>query len=248
MAVTINDIVHIPISNENIRWAATTAILKFPYTSQGFANGRPILDNLFQGDLAKNALITYLMHRGFNITNEYDRVRTDNFTLHNPQGYDFSQNDLRVEVNSSKVPHLNRDLAYRLRWYDLKVTAYDNYNNVTMPLDLPYDIAYQLYFETDVNYVPRNYANLLTAVNTVFEDGILYNENVLNALIDQLIVDLEVDDRYTNTLSGYAKTTPQDIENIRLNNQNNRQSQTWNHGRGVRNYWNCKLQDCVPMP
>ena len=106
--------------------------------------------------MAKNALIEYLSNTGQTITDEYDRMRTDNFTSANTQGYVFRQNGLRVEVNSSKTPNLSHSHQQRLNWYDLKVTAGENGVIHTYPNQLPYDISYQLYFETDKNiYLPN---------------------------------------------------------------------------------------------
>lgn len=237
MTVQNSDIIQIPISQNNILWAAETAIRKLPYTYRGFQTNRMILDNLFQGDLAKNALIDYLTSQGKTITNEYDQIRTDNFMQPNSNGYVFLENGNRVEVNSSKVPNLNHTVSYRLQNYDLKVTADNN-----GPTGLPYDISYQLYFETDKDYVPSNYQQLITAIQQAYR-----NNNNIQPLISQLIVDLEVQNRFASTLYGYAKTTPQDIEQIRKNNITNGISPTWSYPNATREWWVCKLKDCFPI-
>lgn len=248
MTVQQKDIIQIPISQNNILWAAETAIRKLPHTFRGFQTSRMILDNLFQGDLAKNALIDYLTNQGKTITNEYDSIRTDYFMQANSNGYVFLENGKRVEVNSSKVPNLNHSLSYRLQNYDLKVTAQDTNGVWTFPKDLPYDISYQLYFETDKNYVPSNYQQLLTAIQQSYKNN---NNNInfnnIQPLISQLIIDLEVKNRFASTLYGYAQTTPQNIEQIRQNNITNGLSPTWSYPNVTREWWICKLKDCSPI-
>lgn len=243
MVVTTADIIRIPISTANIQWAAETAIKKFQHTHQGFRGPRNVLDELFQGDLAKNALISYLTNNGQLITDEYDRVRNDNFTMPNNYGYVFFENGLRVEVNSSKAPNLNHSIQQRLSWYDLKVTAGDNGVIHTMPHQLPYDISYQMYFETDKNQQLPNYNRLCNAIT----GADLTDPQVLTQLINQLIIDLDVANRYQYNLLGYARVTPTIIENIRLRNQANGQNTTWSFPGATRDFWVCKLRDCDPI-
>jgi hypothetical protein len=77
-----------------------------PSTSMMY-NRTPVelLDNIFMGDLAKNALLEWLKPRCNCVITDYDEMRTDNFKEPDP-GWDFiaGNKHLKAEVKSS-IPH-----------------------------------------------------------------------------------------------------------------------------------------------
>lgn len=235
MPVTLTDIQQIPISYSNLRWAAFTAIRKLPYTASGMLPRKrmKILDNIFQGDLAKSALINNLISAGVNITQEYDRVRTDNYRYANRLGYHFIANNSKIDVNSSRIPagYTRHRIINSL---DIKVTAQGSAKRpITLPLDLPFDIAVQMYFHTD----------------RIIDDGISDTElnlfstvtSVEDPLIDSILNRLYVQDRYMDNLYGYGWASNGDIEQFRINNSATGMPTTWSIQGYDREYWKCPI-------
>nr|WP_304219963.1 hypothetical protein [Fredinandcohnia onubensis] len=240
MPVTVANLINIPVSNAAIRWAAYTSLKKFPHTSQGIRPRPPlvILDNLFQGDLAKSALIEYFLVNSVAITQEFDRVRTDNFVNYNTQGFHFIANNSRIEVNSSNIP--SGDTVSSAIQRDIKVTA-SNGGPITYPLALPFDITVQLYFDTQPNRITNqyNYQQLVALANEVQSP----EDEALDAVVNALNANV----RYSHNLIGYGWATTTDIDQIRLNNVRNGRPTTWSYPNNSRTYWRCKIQDTNPF-
>lgn len=236
MPVYAHQIVKIPISEANILWAAETALKKLPHTDRGFDASRNMLDNLFQGDLAKNALIDYLTNLGYNITDEYDRVRNDNFNRFNNRGYVFKMNENRVEVNSSKLPNGYNTPASIINNLDLKVTYKDRFNNLTYPSDLKYEYSFQLYFHINPDN-RTDYQGILDHIRA-------RNYNEITDLIPLLIEELDVYNRYVDNLYGYCYVTPMRVEEIRQQNIMLGRDPYWNFPRADHTWWRCPISEC----
>lgn len=239
MSVQAHQIVRIPISVANILWAAETALKKLPHTDLGFDATRNMLDNLFQGDVAKNALIDYLANLGYNITDEYDRVRTDNFNRFNNRGYVFRMNEDRVEVNSSKLPNGYNTPANIIQDLDLKVTYQDRFNNLIYPNDLNYEYSFQLYFH--INHDNRtDYQGILNEIRA-------RNYNEITDLVPQLIEELDVYNRYAGNLYCYCYVTPTRIEEIRQQNERLGRDVHWTFPRANHTWWKCPISECFSL-
>ena len=74
------------------------------------------------GDIAKNALVSYLRSHSISVI-DYDEIRTDNFMEHDP-GWDFKigKKMITVEVKSS-IPPNNEPKSNLIKYRDIKITA-----------------------------------------------------------------------------------------------------------------------------
>jgi hypothetical protein len=230
MAVTVNDIIQIPITNTAIQWAMFTSMKKFPYTVQGMRNRPPLvkLDDLFRGDLAKNAMIEYLHNNGVNIVEEYDRSRTDNYKNPNSRQWHFRTQKHRFEVNSSLIP-TNRSANYVVNNFDIKVTVERKNGIVISPTNLSYDVALQLYY--------HNVPPVRGFIDTTSQNRIR-NEEV--EVIEEL---LNIRNRYRE-LYFYAWITTTEIEQFRLSNVALGNPPTYVIPTTNREYWDCKIRNC----
>lgn len=106
---TLNDIVALPVSLDVKEKTIINTVKKFNYTLQNSIvrrNQIELICDLYMGDLAKNCIVDYLRNhceKGVHII-DYDEVRTDNFTDHDPWDFCINRDDLRVEVKSSTPP------------------------------------------------------------------------------------------------------------------------------------------------
>ncbi len=106
---TLSDIIPLPVSPEVKEKTIINTVRKFNYTLQNSIVKRKQIElicDLYMGDLAKNCIVDYLRKHcvnGLHII-DYDEVRTDNFTEHDPWDFCINRNDLRVEVKSSTPP------------------------------------------------------------------------------------------------------------------------------------------------
>jgi hypothetical protein len=243
MTVTATDIINIPVSNTALQWAAYTSLKKFPYTTQGIMHRPPlvILDNLFRGDLAKSALIEFLQSRGVTITQEYDRIRTDNFMNARPHEYDFIANQSKIEVNSSAIPA--RDTRLTALNNDIKVTAGNAGRIYNYPNNFDFDITVQLYFDI-------NSANGINGTQYTKEQLIAISnelESPQDSVLNTIVSNLNAHNRYTNNLFGYGWATANEIEQFRINNRTMGQPLTWSYPGNSRTYWKCEIKDTNPF-
>lgn len=136
---TLNDIVSLPVSTKVKEKTIINTVRKFNYTLQNSIVKRKQIElicDLYMGDLAKNCIVDYLREHcvnGLHII-DYDEVRTDNFTEHDPWDFCINRDDLRVEVKSSTPPlkkngemesdeELLRGDGKRLKGRDIKIIA-----------------------------------------------------------------------------------------------------------------------------
>lgn len=149
--MNIHDITILPITEDIINKTVCNAIKKYDYTINNLSYNRtPVeqLDNIYMGDLAKNALVAYFRNQGIEVE-DYDEVRTDNFQGHDP-GWDFKlgPHKLKCEVKSS-IPPNNESDADIIDKRDIKVIASHDKNNtgsIIKPEDLDCDLHFQIYF------------------------------------------------------------------------------------------------------
>ena len=104
----MQDIIVLPVDDGIINKTVNNAIKKYDYTINNLSYSRtPVeqLDNIYMGDLAKNALVAYFRNQRI-VVEDYDEIRTDNFQDHDP-GWDFKlgKHKLRCEVKSSIPPN-----------------------------------------------------------------------------------------------------------------------------------------------
>lgn len=232
---TLSDIFLLPISSEVKEKTIINTVKKVNYTLQNSIVRRKQIElicDLYMGDLAKNCIVEYLRNhceKGVHII-DYDEVRTDNFTEHDPWDFCINRDDLRVEVKSSTPPEKkngeiesNEEL---LRGYgkskgrDIKIIAKKTPNQEEVqPEDFDCFVFPQVYFRCRV------------------PDGRDLTSAELNRLRDspmalQEIVDLQ---RFDSPLFfGWAtKTDVMFFRDRLVKNQ-------WTYGNAV--YWRCPLR------
>lgn len=148
--MTINDVVVLPFGDQILEKTAANVIRKYSHTHTSMMYNRTpveLLDNIFMGDLAKNALLEWLKPRCICTITDYDEVRTDNFKEPDP-GWDFmaGNKQLKAEVKSS-IPTRNENYNRIIALRDIKITASQD-KGVTWidPQTLESDIHIQIYF------------------------------------------------------------------------------------------------------
>ncbi|EOH98783.1 hypothetical protein UAY_02051 [Enterococcus moraviensis ATCC BAA-383] len=234
MSVNISDIKKMNISSNALRWAAETSLMKLPYTYNGFVSRskNEIIDNLFRGDLAKSAVIEYLVSIGKNISDEYDSVRTDNFRYpmsNVGRKHHFMMDTFKVELNSSKLPpqisYINDN---RLLEKDIKITH--NTNDHIEPIFLGYDIVMQLYYNLD----NQNYIFNLNPFDISFIEN---PDNNLSLRVDRLLKNISVD---SLDLYFFAFVTEQQLRGLSYFGN------LWGFNNANRQFYCCKIKDCSP--
>ena len=225
--MTIQDISELPVSTAVCEQTMRNVVKKFDNTIVAdMYNRTPVelLDNLYMGDLAKNALLDFLQgSRVPNIIN-YDDIREDDFV--NPDlGWDFIAGikELKVEVKSS-IPTLQESREDIIHNRDIKITACHDKNNPQwiFPLEQESDIHVQIYF----------YA-------TPYKEG--YNS------FEQLSEDINADWRNVGRIINHTKynqplffgwNTKQEIEQY---TNHDIKTGTWTFRGTNRQYWKCPI-------
>lgn len=150
----VEDVYCLPVSQAVRHKSMLNAIRKYRYTYTKLMYERTpieLLDNLYMGDLAKNALIEYLQLQTNQLVIDYDDVRRDNFMESDP-GWDFAfgKKLLKTEVKSS-IPPKGEYVKDIIEKRDIKITAsHDNGKTWIFPNDLESDIHVQIYFYAHV--------------------------------------------------------------------------------------------------
>ena len=154
---TVQDVFVLPINREIIGKTIDNVVKKFSFTRLNSIKKRSpleLLDNLIQGDLAKNSLLWYLRRQKICLY-DYDEIRTDNFKEPDPD-WDMCTIDEKtfIEVKSSLPPDYlkkkkekfsNRIIAE----LDIKLTAGSNPQKLIPPQQLKADIHIQVYYNAD---------------------------------------------------------------------------------------------------
>lgn len=146
----IQDIIVLPVDDGIINKTVNNAIKKYDYTINNLSYSRtPVeqLDNIYMGDLAKNALVAYFRNQRI-VVEDYDEIRTDNFQDHDP-GWDFKlgKHKLRCEVKSL-IPPNNESDSDIIAKRDIKVIAsHDKHQETVIPAErLDCELHFQIYF------------------------------------------------------------------------------------------------------
>ena len=149
--MTDNDVIKLPVRPDIIEKTMKNVVLKYDNTNKDEMYDRTpveLLDNLYMGDIAKNALFAYLVDQGVTNIIDYDEVRIDEFKNPDP-GWDFivGNRKLKVEVKSS-IPPNQESISSIIRYRDIKITACHDKRNPQwiMPLDQESYIHVQVYF------------------------------------------------------------------------------------------------------
>lgn len=146
-----SDILILPTDDAIRRKTAENVVRKYNNTDISLMYDRSpveLLDNLYMGDIAKNALAAYLRKHCSTPVTDYDEIRTDDFT--EPDGgWDLmvGNSGIKAEVKSS-IPPGNEADADIIARRDIKITAaLDKENPVWIrPSQLESRIHIQIYF------------------------------------------------------------------------------------------------------
>jgi len=114
--MTEHDVFYLPVSDAVCEKTMKNVVKKYDNTNKTDMYDRTpveLLDNLYMGDIAKNALLDFLLKSGVTDIIDYDDVRIDNFTNPDP-GWDFivGKRKLKVEVKSSIPPQSREHRRY----------------------------------------------------------------------------------------------------------------------------------------
>lgn len=222
------EVYYLPVDDAVIYKTLRNVVKKYDNTDKTLMYERTpveLLDNLYMGDIAKNALINYLRMSGIDTVVDYDDIRTDNFLNPDP-GWDFivGRRKVKVEVKSS-IPPNNESVADIVSKRDIKITAALDKENpvIILPENLESHVHAQIYF----------YA-------TPYKKG--YNDfdslsRVINADYRQ-VADIINAEKYNqplflgwNTKDEIIKYTHGDVEH-----------HTWTFSWTKRLYWSCPIK------
>ena len=237
MVVQLTDLVVLPLSRQAIAWAVRTATQKIIQTDRGFVRRglAQILQNTFQGDLAKKAFIEWLQSRGITNIWDYDHVRP-HFRAWNRLGYQMKvtqadSHEVTIDVNSSIPPHDETDQEI-IDNYDIKVTAGSRRGQLRDPLNLRSEVFVQIYVR------PR--VGLITVDPTAIRTSLLEEETRAARRI------LQISRAYTgDILTGFAWATRNDIDGFNTEFQRNGVRTTWQFWRRI--YWRCPIGRSRPL-
>jgi hypothetical protein len=230
--MTPDDVIILPFNDKILAKTSANAIKKYRYVySTMMYNRTPVelLDNIFMGDLAKNALLEYLRPLCKNPVIDYDEIRTDNFLEPDP-GWDFKVGAklMKVEVKSS-IPTNSEGHQAIINKRDIKITAsHDKGKTWIQPDALESEVHVQVYF----------YAKPFR--DGYGQSGILYKEvmsdnNALHRIINS--------DKYRQPLFfGWNK------KQIIINYSQILKPNTWTFDKTSRIYWRCPIKEALTLP
>lgn len=227
----VHDVFILPVSEQVLEKTASNAIRKYSHTRTSMMYNRTpveLLDNIFMGDLAKNALIDWLKTRcNFPIT-DYDEVRTDNFNDPDP-GWDFiaGQNSRKAEVKSS-TPTKKEDYNHIIALRDIKITAsHDKGITWIDPQTLESEIHIQVYFYA------RPWKNGYDSFKKLAED-LNSNPGIIHSVIHTK--------KYKEPLF-FGWNTKSNI----VSYSKNLPFPTWSFAKTSRIYWKCPIKDAYTL-
>jgi len=227
-----NDVIKLPVTKEVTNKTITNTIRKYEYTHKSLMYNRTpveLLDNIFMGDMAKNALFDYLRTRCTSLIIDYDEIRTDNFKEADG-GWDFKvgNNLIKVEVKSS-IPTRHENIQEIINKRDIKITAsHNNGASYNEPENLESEIHAQIYFYA------KAYKNGYDSFDKLLND-LTANPQVINSIINSA--------KYNEPLF-FGWNTKQNIIKYR----NTLKFPTWTFPGTKRIYWKCPISDAMRMP
>lgn len=232
--MTIEDVYQLPVNNLIIDKTMRNVVKKYNYTYRSLMYHRTpveLLDNLYMGDLAKNALYAYLVATCNRPVIDYDVIRTDNFESADP-GWDMMVGNLKLKVEiKSSIPPNGENLRDIIDKRDIKITAsHDKGHTWINPNDIESDIHVQVYFYA------KSYKNGYTS----FEDlsrVITADYHAVKQIINS--------DKYNKPLFfGFSK------KKLIIAHINSLPSfaRTWTFSWTNRIYWKCPIKDAFNLP
>ena len=232
--MTINDVYQLPVSEAVIDKTMRNVVKKYNFTYRSLMYQRTpveLLDNLYMGDLAKNALYDYLVNKCSNSVIDYDEVRTDNFESADP-GWDMMVGNLKLKVEiKSSIPPNGESHIDIINKRDIKITAsHDKGRTWINPNDIESDIHVQIYFYA--KSYRNGYDNFETLSNVITNDYRKVRQ-IINA------------DKYNKPLFFGFSTKKLIIAHINSLPQNNR---TWTFSWTSRIYWKCPIKTAYNLP
>lgn len=232
--MTVDDILELPVSREVIEKTLRNTVKKYNYTVNAMMYSRSpieLLDNLYMGDMAKNAIYDYLVKHCSCPVIDYDEIRTDNFQNHDP-GWDILVGDKKIKVEiKSSIPPNNESRENIINLRDIKITAsHDEGRTWILPQSLESDIHVQVYFYA------KPYKRGIDRFDT------------LSQIISQdmwKIREFINSDKYNHPLF-FGYNTKENI--IKHLNTLPRDKRTWTFSWTHRIYWKCPIKDAFNMP
>lgn len=183
---TVQDVFVLPINREIIGKTIDNVVRKFSFTRLNSIKKRTpleLLDNLVQGDLAKNSLLWHLRRQKVNLF-DYDEIRTDDFKEPDPD-WDMCTTDERtfIEVKSSLPPDYlkkkKEKFSHRIiEELDIKLTAGSSPQKLIPPQQLKADIHIQVYYNAE-RLDKRNSADNFSKIKKTIEPN---PENILDLI------------------------------------------------------------------
>jgi hypothetical protein len=179
----VQDVFVLPINREIIGKTIENVVKKFSFTRLNSIKRRTapeLLDNLIQGDLAKNSMLWYLRRQKLCLL-DYDEIRTDDFKEPDPD-WDMCTPDEKtfIEVKSSLPPDYLKKGKEKFSnrivdELDIKITAGSNRKaggsnpkNLIPPNQLKADIHIQVYYNADRLH-SKNSANNFEKIKKLIE-------------------------------------------------------------------------------
>ena len=230
--MTVNDVVILPVNAAVLEKTAVNAIKKYRYIySTLMYNRTPVelLDNIFMGDLAKNAVLEYLRPLCNQPVIDYDEIRTDNFLEPDP-GWDFKAGtkQMKVEVKSSIPTNCESHQAI-INKRDIKITAsHDKGKTWIQPESLDSELHVQVYF----------YAKPGKDGYQQFDD--LYKDVSVDTSAIHRIINTK---KYSQPLFFGWNTKGDVISYVKTMKPN-----TWSFAKTSRVYWFCPIKKALTMP
>ena len=226
--MTIDDVFQLPVSEAVIDKTMCNAVKKYNYTIKGLMYNRTpveLLDNLYMGDFAKNALYDYLKNKCTSPIIDYDEERKDNFMEADP-GWDMlvGNRKIKVEVKSS-IPPNREPISDIINKRDIKITAsHDKGKTLKQPQDIESLIHVQIYFYAKP--YKKGFENFDSLSSVITRD---YKEvkNIINS------------DKYNKPLFFGFTTKKKIIEHLNTLQPNNK---TWTFSWTNRLYWKCPIK------
>ncbi len=227
-----DEVYSLPVSPEIALKTAINTIKKFSHTQRALMYGRTpveLLDNIYMGDIAKNALLDFLRLNCSTPVIDYDDLRTDHFTLPDP-GWDFKVGNaaIKVEIKSSTPPNKeNREAIINLR--DIKITAsHDKGKTWIDPASLESEIHVQIYFEA------RPYKNGFDSIEAL-QKALNENPSSITEIINA--------GKYNNPLF-FGWNFKEKI----MHYANTLAPPTWSFSWTNRIYWRCPIKEALTLP
>jgi hypothetical protein len=230
--MTVNDVVILPVNDAILTKTAANAVKKYRYIySTLMYNRSPVelLDNIFMGDLAKNALLEYLKPLCSQPLIDYDEIRTDNFLEPDP-GWDFKAGikQIKAEVKSS-IPTNSESHQAIINKRDIKITAsHDKGKTWIQPEALESELHVQVYFYAKPD--KDGYEQF----DTLYED-VTADSTAIHRIINTK--------KYSQPLFFGWNRKSDIISFVKTKRPN-----TWSFDKTSRVYWVCPVKGAFTMP